>query len=127
MATGTGKTMVMACFILYHFLNRRVYKTDTRFADYFLILVPSITIRDRLSVLYVDVQTNIISQKKDYYHQRDLVPKQFLQKLNNLNSRLAITNYHSLERSSLQGNKQSPLDEKWTRMGKRQEAKESFS
>ena len=48
MATGTGKTVVMACFILYHYFNRQEYINDTRFADYFLIVAPGITIKDRL-------------------------------------------------------------------------------
>ena len=37
MATGTGKTVVMACLILYHFLNRSQYRNDPRYADYFLV------------------------------------------------------------------------------------------
>ena len=33
MATGTGKTVVMACLILYHYCNRQEYRNDTRFAE----------------------------------------------------------------------------------------------
>lgn len=40
MATGTGKTVVMACLICYHYFNRQEYRNNTRFADYFLIVVP---------------------------------------------------------------------------------------
>jgi type III restriction enzyme len=54
MATGTGKTVVMAMLILYNYLNRKDNMQDTRFADNFLIVAPGITIRDRLSVLYMD-------------------------------------------------------------------------
>ncbi|MCX6161169.1 MAG: DEAD/DEAH box helicase family protein, partial [Ignavibacteriae bacterium] len=32
MATGTGKTVVMGCFIMYHYFNRQEYRNDTRFA-----------------------------------------------------------------------------------------------
>jgi type III restriction enzyme len=53
MATGSGKTVVMAALIAYHFFNRREYANDTRFADNFLIVAPGVTIRDRLSVLRV--------------------------------------------------------------------------
>ena len=56
MATGTGKTVVMAMQILYHFLNRQEYRNDTRFSDYFLIVMPGITIKNRLGVLYVDLE-----------------------------------------------------------------------
>ncbi|GEM_PF-1000521 len=48
MATGTGKTVVMGALILYHFFNRREYRNDPRFADYFLMVTPGITIRERL-------------------------------------------------------------------------------
>ena len=57
MATGSGKTVVMACLILYHYFNRREYRNDTRFADYFLVVAPGITIKDRLSVLFAMVRT----------------------------------------------------------------------
>ena len=41
MATGSGKTVVMACLICYHYFNRQEYRNDTRFADYFLIVAPA--------------------------------------------------------------------------------------
>jgi type III restriction enzyme len=74
MATGTGKTVVMAMQILYHFLNRRHYQQDIRFADYFIILTSGITIKDRLNVLFVDEGKHPAS---DYYSQRKLVPPSF--------------------------------------------------
>lgn len=52
MATGTGKTVALACLILYHYLNRREYRNDTRYTDYFLVVAPGITIRERLNVLF---------------------------------------------------------------------------
>jgi len=112
MATGTGKTVVMAMQILYHFLNRSEYKNDTRFADYFFIITPGITIKDRLSVLYVDNETSNKLYARDYYHIRDLVPKNYEPVLPNLNSKIIITNFHSLEPRQLQGNKKSPFDGK---------------
>ena len=56
MATGSGKTVVMACLISYHYFNRQEYRNDTRFADYFLIVAPGVTIKDRLGVLFVDTK-----------------------------------------------------------------------
>jgi type III restriction enzyme len=112
MATGTGKTVVMACLILYHFFNRQEYRNDTRFADYFLVVAPGITIKDRLSVLFVDTKNKILHEIQDYYRVRDLVPKNHSNNLANLNARLVITNYHSFEPRTLQGNKKSPFDGK---------------
>lgn len=125
MATGTGKTVVMAMQILYHFLNRTEYRNDTRFADYFFIVTPGITIKDRLNVLFVDNETSIKQDKKDYYHIRDLVPRNYESILPNLNSKIIITNYHSLEPRTLQGNKRSPFDGK--KNSKQNDSKEDSS
>jgi hypothetical protein len=51
MATGSGKTVVMAMLIAWHTLNKRANPQDGRFSDAFLIVTPGITIRDRLRVL----------------------------------------------------------------------------
>ena len=51
MATGSGKTVVMAMVIAYNTLNKIRYPQDTRFTDAFVIVAPGITIRDRLNVL----------------------------------------------------------------------------
>lgn len=132
MATGTGKTVVMASLIVYHFFNRNEYRQDTRFADYFLVVAPGITIKDRLGVLFVDKKSSNKNQRDDYYAIRDLVPKSLEPQLANLNSKLVITNYHSFDPRTLQGNKRSPLDGKivgYDDNGKaiKQEAKEDFN
>ena len=125
MATGTGKTVVMACLILYHYFNRQEYRNDPRFADYFFVIAPGVTIKDRLGVLFVDTKNKY--HKEDYYYQRGLVPSSWEHRLENLNARLVITNYHSLEPKTLQGNKRSPFDGKVDAKGKKQEAREDFS
>jgi len=51
MATGSGKTVVMAMLIAWQTLNKLENQQDTRFTDSFLIVTPGITIRDRLMVL----------------------------------------------------------------------------
>ncbi len=112
MATGTGKTVVMGCFILYHYFNRQEYRNDTRFADYFLIVTPGITIKDRLGVLFVDTKNRNPQDITDYYRIRGLVPQKLEERLQNLNARLIITNYHTFEPKILQGNKRSPFDGK---------------
>jgi type III restriction enzyme len=127
MATGTGKTVVMGMLMLYHYFNRQEYRNDTRFADFFLIITPGITIRERLGVLVVDKRAASKNDRSDYYAVRDLVPQSFEGKLEGFNSRLVITNYHTLEPKTLQGNKKSPFDGKLDAAGCKQEAKEDFS
>jgi len=112
MATGTGKTVVMACLICYHYFNRQEYRNDTRFADYFLIVAPGITIKSRLGVLYVDTKNKNPKDIEDYYRIRGLIPPSMEHRLENLNARLVITNYHTFEPKTLQGNKRSPFDGK---------------
>jgi type III restriction enzyme len=128
MATGTGKTVVMACLICYHYFNRREYRNDTRFADYFLIITPGITIKTRLNVLFVDTQNKNPRDIQDYYRLRSLIPPNWENSLPNLNARLIITNYHVFEPKALQGNKRSPFDGKVDLEGKKIETdnKEDF-
>ena len=129
MATGSGKTVVMACLICYHYFNRQEYRNDTRFADYFLIVAPGITIKDRLGVLFVDTLNKNPKDIQDYYRVRVLVPQSMEQRLENLNAKLVITNYHSFEPKTLQGNKKSPFDGKVNLKGEKNDTgnKQDFS
>ncbi len=88
MATGSGKTVVMAMIIARQTLNKISYKQDIRFSDTFVIIAPGVTIRDRLNVLEPWYSWN-------YYKQRDIVPIQYEQLL--MQANIVITNYHSLE------------------------------
>lgn len=112
MATGTGKTVVMAMLILYHYINKKENPQDTRFADHFLIVAPGITIRDRLGVLYIDSSNKSKYDKLDYYHQRGLIPEKYARLLGGLNSVITITNYHQFEPKVFTGKKSSPFDGK---------------
>ena len=85
MATGSGKTVVMAMLIAWHTLNKRANPQDARFSDTFLIVTPGITIRDRLRVL-------LPNDPENYYHQRDIVPAQYQDQLGQ--AKILITNYH---------------------------------
>ena len=127
MATGSGKTVVMAAQILYNFFNRMEYRSDIRFADNFLIVAPGITIKDRLGVLYVDTLNKNPQDIQDYYRVRGLVPRNMEKDLDALNAKLVITNYHSFEPRTLQGNKRSPFDGKLDADGNKQEAKEDYT
>ena len=116
MATGTGKTVVMAMLILYHFLNKRANPMDTHYADHFLLCAPGITIRDRLSVLQLDFsQRSNNFERTDYYHQRGLIPPQFEKELGGLNSSITIVNYQQFLPRVFSGKHASPLDgkQKW--------------
>ena len=67
MATGSGKTVVMAMLIAWQTLNKVQSPRDARFTNRFLVVTPGITIRDRLRVLLPEDAEN-------YYDLRDLVP-----------------------------------------------------
>jgi type III restriction enzyme len=129
MATGSGKTVVMACLICYHYFNRQEYRNDPRFADYFLIVAPGITIKSRLGVLFVDTRNKNPKDIEDYYRVRGLIPPNMEYRLENLNARLVITNYHTFEPKILQGNKRSPFDGKVDLQGNKIDTgnKEDFS
>ncbi|WP_426246549.1 BPTD_3080 family restriction endonuclease [Nocardioides sp. LHG3406-4] len=86
MATGSGKTIVMAMLIAWQTLNKQYAPRDARFTNRFLIVAPGITIRDRLRVLFPEDGEN-------YYDLRDLVPSDLKGGLDS--ARIVITNYHS--------------------------------
>ena len=88
MATGSGKTVVMAMLIAWHTLNKRANPQDARFSDTFLIVTPGITIRDRLRVL-------LPNDPENYYRQRDIVPPQLQDQLGQ--AKILITNFHAFK------------------------------
>ncbi len=51
MATGSGKTTVMAMLIAWHAVNKARHRNSKTYSDAFLIVTPGITIKDRLRVL----------------------------------------------------------------------------
>jgi type III restriction enzyme len=89
MATGSGKTVVMAMLIAWQTLNKLANSQDGRFSDAFLIITPGITIRDRLRVLLPNDPNN-------YYKQRDLLPADVMGELDK--AKIIITNFHGFLR-----------------------------
>ena len=89
LATGAGKTVVMAMIIAWHTLNKVANPHDARFSDAFLIVTPGITIRDRLRVL-------LPSDPESYYRTMDIVPGDLLAPMNR--ARVVITNFHAFKR-----------------------------
>jgi type III restriction enzyme len=86
MATGSGKTVVMAMLIAWQTLNKVANPSNPRYAKRFLVITPGITIRDRLRVL----QPN---DPQNYYRLRGLVPADLAGLLGK--AQIIITNYHS--------------------------------
>ncbi len=88
MATGSGKTVVMAMLIAWQALNKLSIPQDARFSDTFLIITPGITIRDRLRVL-------LPNDPQNYYRQRDVLPAQEMSRLGQ--AKIIIANYHGFQ------------------------------
>ena len=121
MATGSGKTVVMAMLIAWQTLNKITNPSDPRFTDAFLIVTPGVTIRDRLRVL-------LPQDAENYYKQRDLVPSTSADQL--YRARIAITNYHAfllretvdaatLTKNILKGSGPNPFTETPAQMARR--------
>lgn len=88
MATGSGKTTVMAMIIAWQTINAGRHPTSKKFTRGFLVVAPGITIRDRLRVL----QPN---DPDSYYASRELVPNDLLPELDK--AKIVITNYHAFK------------------------------
>jgi type III restriction enzyme len=88
MATGSGKTLVMAMLIAWQALNKLANTQDARFTDAFLIVTPGITIKDRLRVL-------LPNDPQNYYRQHDIVPADMMAELGK--AKFVITNFHAFK------------------------------
>ncbi len=89
LATGAGKTTVMAMLIAWQAVNAVRRPQSKRFTRGFLVVTPGITIKDRLRVLYP-------SDPDSYYASRELVPGDMLEDVKK--AKIVITNYHSFKR-----------------------------
>ena len=89
LATGAGKTTVMAMLIAWQTINSVRHPGSRRFTRGFLIVTPGLTIRDRLRVL----QPN---DPDSYYRSRELVPSDLLGVLDR--AKVVITNFHAFMR-----------------------------
>lgn len=88
LATGAGKTTVMAMLIAWQTVNAVRYASSKRFTRGFLIVAPGLTIKDRLRVL----QPN---DPDSYYASRELVPQDMLGDIER--AKIVITNYHAFK------------------------------
>ncbi len=88
LATGAGKTTVMAMLIAWQTVNAVRRPNSKNFSRGFLIVAPGITIRDRLRVL-------MPNDPNSYYAERELVPGDMLKDLER--AKIVITNYHAFK------------------------------
>jgi type III restriction enzyme len=89
MATGTGKTTVMAMVAAWSVLNKLANRGDGRFSDAVLVVCPNVTIRDRLNELKPELGDASV------YRTRDLVPEHLMPTLTQ--GRFVVTNWHVFE------------------------------
>ena len=87
LATGTGKTVVMAMLIAWQTLNKIANPSDSRFSKHILIIAPGLTVRDRLQVLLSDNEDN-------FYQSFSLVDSAMWQELQQ--AKIEVTNWHTL-------------------------------
>jgi type III restriction enzyme len=86
LATGAGKTTVMAMLIAWQTINAVRQPNSKKFTKGFLIVTPGITIRDRLRVLKPNDPDSI-------YIKFELVPQDLLHEMDK--AKIVITNYHA--------------------------------
>ena len=86
LATGAGKTTVMAMLIAWQTINAKRHPNSPRFTRGFLVVTPGLTIRDRLRVL-------LPNDPDSYYQSRELVPSDMLEDIGY--AKIVITNYHA--------------------------------
>jgi len=88
LATGAGKTTVMAMIIAWQTVNAVRSPASKYFTRGFLLCAPGLTIKDRLRVL----QPN---DPDSYYKDRELVPSEMLDDM--ARAKIVITNYHAFK------------------------------
>src|SRR5690606_5241573 len=88
LATGAGKTTVMAMIIAWQTINAVRRPGSKTFSRGFLIVTPGLTIKDRLRVLQP-------SDPENYYSTRDLGPRALIEEVRR--TKVVITNYHAFK------------------------------
>lgn len=88
LATGAGKTTVMAMLIAWQTINAVRHEGSKNFTRGFLIVAPGITIKDRLRVL----QPN---DPESYFKTREIIPTEMIREVER--AKIVITNYHAFK------------------------------
>ncbi len=87
MATGSGKTIVMAMLIAWQVLNKITYPQDTRFSKHIFVVAPGLTVKSRLGVLIPPALGN-------YYEEFNIIPPGLIEKLRQ--GKILVRNWHAL-------------------------------
>ena len=91
MATGSGKTILMAMVIAWQVLNKVTYPQDKRFSKNVLLIAPGLTVKNRLEVLVPGTTGN-------YYTEFQIIPPGLEDKLRQGQScRVHKLNWHKLD------------------------------
>lgn len=85
MATGSGKTVVMAMLTAWSLCNRGRKPSDERFPAGVLVVCPNLTVKERLQVLRPEREDN-------YYEAFDLVPSSLMPELRK--GKVLLENWH---------------------------------
>ncbi|NBW26099.1 MAG: restriction endonuclease, partial [Betaproteobacteria bacterium] len=112
LATGAGKTTVMAMLIAWQTVNAVRRPNSKKYTRGFLLVAPGLTIKDRLRVL-------LPNDAESYYKTRELIPGDMVGDLRRCE--IVITNYHAFKlrermavtkgtRSLLQGRNGNAID-----------------
>jgi type III restriction enzyme len=87
MATGSGKTVVMAMLVAWQVLNKVTYPQDDRFSKHIFIVAPGLTVKSRLQVL-------LPAGPGNYYDEFDIVPAGLREQLRQ--GKVVVRNWHAL-------------------------------
>ena len=93
MATGAGKTTVMAMVAAWSILNKVQERGNAKYSDVVLVVCPNVTIRDRLRELDPAIGDASL------YRTRDLVPAHLMPQL--ARGKVLVTNWHVFEPRSM--------------------------
>lgn len=88
LATGAGKTTVMAMLIAWQTINAVRHPASKKYTRGFLLVAPGLTIKDRLRVL-------LPNDSESYYKTRELIPSDMMGELEKC--KIVITNYHAFK------------------------------
>lgn len=88
MATGSGKTILMAMLIAWQVLNKVTYPQDKRYSKNILLIAPGLTVKKRLEVLFP-------TSPRNYYSEFQIIPAGLEDKLRQ--GRVLLHNWHKLD------------------------------
>lgn len=95
MATGAGKTVVMAMLISWAFCNRARNPESREFPNAVLVCCPNLTVKERLQVLRPEIDAN-------YYDEFDMLPsgkyREYLK-----SGKVLVTNWHAFAQPDREG------------------------